>query len=216
MASAPTKVRRLGSLDDLAFEAFWAIYTEAIPAREQKSRPHIEALLAREDYQILLLERDGEVLGFSILFVPGRSPFFLLEYLAIHHAHRQGGFGGDLLQQTLQAGFSDSNRTCCLIEVESPREGDSEWESQARRQRFYRKHGCRAIEGLAYLLPLPGETPPPPMDLMVHFPLPQDAVARAEIGTWLGVVYADVYGCAADDSRISSMLKAVTDPARLI
>lgn len=216
MAEAPLKDRRLGSVNDPAFEAFWAIYIESISARERKNRPHIEAMLAREDYLFLLLEQGEIVLGFSILFVPPRAPFFLLEYLAIDRAHRRGGRGGELLERSFQAGFRDPRRTCCLLEVETPCADGPERDIQLRRQRFYREHGCKVVEGLAYLLPLPGDTPAPPMDLLAYFPAPRPSVSRVEIETWLRVIYAEVYGCPSADPRIQAMLKAVSDPARLI
>jgi hypothetical protein len=209
MAEAPLKDRRLGSVNDPAFEAFWAIYTESIPAREQKSRPDIEAMLAREDYLFLLLEQGEAVLGFSILFVPKQASFFLLEYLAIDRTHRQGGRGGELLKRSFHIGFQDPQRTCCLLEVETPCVDGPEWDAQVRRQKFYGRYECKVV-------PLPGDTPAPPMDLLAYFPVPRPSVTRAEIETWLRVIYADVYGCPSTDPRIQAMLEAVSNPTRLI
>lgn len=216
MTEAPVITRTLTPVDGPTFEALWSIYSEAIPARERKSRALIEGLLTRPDYRILVLEQNEQVLGFSILFMPAQATCFLLEYLAIHQAHRQGGHGEALLNLSFQAGFADPDRITCLIEVEAPLTGHSEWASQVKRQRFYRRHGCRIIDGLSYLLPLPGDTPAPPMNLLARFQKPRDRVSRAELAGWLRAIYSGAYGCLADDSRLAFMLGTIADSALLI
>ncbi len=216
MTSIATDCERLTPADGLAFSNLYSIYVEAIPERERKTRDQIEGLLLRPDYQTLVIKADRELVGFSILFLPLNSPFFLLEYMAIKLSRRSHGFGSELLKRTFKAGFSDPNRSCCLIEVDRPCVGHPDRESQERRQRFYRSHGCLAVEGLSYVLPLPGATPPPAMDLMVRFPSPPAPLGRSLVEDWLRTLYMGVYGCPSSDRRIHEMLKTVSDPIRLI
>ena len=100
-----------------------------------------------------------------------------------------------------------------LLEVDSDREPSPDQALRRRRQGFYRRLNCQRIDGLCYILPLPGEGAPPEMDLMVYFPDAVPTVARVRLKRWLEVIYHEVYGCAEDDPRISEMLRPVKNPA---
>jgi GNAT superfamily N-acetyltransferase len=216
MAQAAVSCRRLTSAGDPAFPAFLEIYTEALSERERKSTAAVEAMACRDDYLLLILESEGRVLGFSLIFLPSGQPFFLLEYMAIHHDHRGFGLGAVLFQKSLQTARALPGRASCLVEVDSPREPSPDQALRERRQRFYRRHGCLRLEGLDYLLPLPGEGAPPAMDLMVHAAEPLTAVPKAVVQGWLESLYREVYACAPGDRRIQDMLRVLGDPVHLI
>jgi hypothetical protein len=206
----------LDATDDRSFEELYRIYVESIPIREQKPKAEIAAMVRRPDYRILLAKRDGRVIGFSVLFLPLREPFGLLEYMAVQAADRDGGVGAALFHRSLQEIASLQGEAPVLLEVDSELSSSPEREILQRRQRFYRRLGCRRVEGLSYLLPLPTEAPPPEMDLLVYVPRSIRSLPKSWLERWLKIVYQEAYGCSPEDARIVRMLEPVADPARLV
>ncbi|HEU0073482.1 MAG TPA: GNAT family N-acetyltransferase [Dehalococcoidia bacterium] len=205
--------RPLVSSSDPAFDRFFEIYLESMPLRERKPKSQIAAMTARHDYRILLLEGDGAVIGFSMVFAPASESFCLLEYMAMHQAHRNLGLGKELFLRTFH---SISETVHGLLEVDSDREQSTDQEIRRRRQNFYRRLGCLRIDGLPYELPLPGEGPPPKMDLLLYRSDRSRTVMKHDLEHWLKVVYHQVYDCSPDDPRIVRMLEGVDDPVRLV
>jgi hypothetical protein len=187
-----------------SFEDLYRIYVESIAVLEQKPRDQIAALVERPDYRVLLARRSERIVGFSVLFLPDQERFALLEYMAIQEADRGGGIGAELFRRSL----SD---VPLLVEVDSDRSGDRA--INHRRILFYQRVGCRRIEGLSYILPLPG--PAPEMELMIHSPSTIDQIPKSTLEGWLKVIYRDVYGCSVGDSRIDQMMATVSDPVRI-
>jgi hypothetical protein len=167
-------------------------------------------MVLRPDYKILLAKRDGVVIGFSVLFLPLQESFCLLEYMAVQTMHRNSGVGSALFRRSIQG------ETPMLVEVDSELSNSPDQEIRRRRQQFYRRLGCRRIEGLSYLLPLPVEGPPPEMVLMVHVSTATSSIPKPTLEHWLKVVYKEVYGCSSDDFRIARMMEAAPDPIRLV
>ena len=201
--TSPATFEPLGASEGDAFEDLYRIYTESIVVEEQKARDQIAASVERPDYQVLLAKGGGRVIGFSILFLPAGEPFALLEYLAVRPEERSGGVGAELFRRSLP-------ERSVLVEVDSVRSSDRT--INQRRISFYRRLGCRRIEGLSYILPLPGS---PEMDLMIHMRPVSDHVSKFELERWLKVIYRDVYGCSPEDPRIGCMMATVSDPVKL-
>ncbi len=163
LMESPLTFELLTADNGTAFERLHRIYVEAIPERERKSKEKLQEMARHADYRFVLAMLGNEVVGFSILFAPVDESFNLLEYIAVDAAYRNAGIGARLLTHTigLTAG------TPMLVEVDSDREECSDRAVRTGRIGFYRRHGCRRIEGLEYILPLPGEGDPPVMDLLV-------------------------------------------------
>jgi N-acetylglutamate synthase-like GNAT family acetyltransferase len=198
------------------FEDFYRIYAESISVREQKSRAQIAAMVLRPDYKILLAKRSGRVIGFSMLFLPAKEPFCLLEYLAVETMQRNTGVGTSLFRHSLQVAALIHVEVSLLLEVDSESGSSPDQAIRRRRQQFYRRLGCRRIDGISYLLPLPAEGPPPKMDLMVYLSPAVSSIPKSTLEHWLKVVYQQVYGCSSDDIRITRMMAGVVDPIRLV
>ncbi|HEX5719154.1 MAG TPA: GNAT family N-acetyltransferase [Thermoanaerobaculia bacterium] len=215
MASKPVaeelRFEPLAAPDERSFEELYGIYAASIAIREQKTRAQITALVLRPDYKVLLAKRQGVVIGLSMVFLPVQESFCLLEYMAVQAMHRNSGVGASLFRHSIQVAASIQGETSMLLEVDSP-----DQEIHRRRQQFYRRLGCRRIEGLSYLLPLSGEGPPPEMDLMVHVSPAMSSIPKSALEHWLKVIYQDAYGCSSDDFRIALMLEAVPDPVGLV
>jgi GNAT superfamily N-acetyltransferase len=213
---APEPVEQLQSCDAPAFRELYQVYAASIVARERKPEAWICALVRAPEYRVWVMKRAGRVTAFSILFLPATERFALLEYMAVAAEQRNRGMGSELFQQSVQRAVApDGGSRPVVLEIDSDREASSDQEMRRRRQRFYRRLGCLRIAGLHYILPLPGEGPPPEMDLMVYSPAPLRQLAKTELEQWLTTIYRDVYHCPPHDPRIARMLRDVPDPVPL-
>jgi GNAT superfamily N-acetyltransferase len=208
----PCQFKPLTTPTDPRFDDLYALYCTAIPVREQKSRAQLSTMTSRSNYRFLLAQEGPIVVGFSISFMPADESFCLLEYMAIHEQHRNRGLGRQLFRETARS----VQKEFILLEVDSDREPSAGNETRKRRLNFYRHLGCRRIEGCPYILPLPGEGPPPEMDLLVHAADTTTTISRIKLRGWLKVIYQDVYHCAENDPRILKMLEGVHDPVELV
>jgi GNAT superfamily N-acetyltransferase len=206
----------LSTANDPRFKAAYAIYRTSIAVREQKSEIELAFMVAKPGYRFILAEQGDTVIGLAILFTAESDGFALLEYMAVDEKHRGTGVGSELFEETVRILHRQQAAMPMLLEVDSDREAAPDQLLRKRRQNFYRRLGCRRIAGCVYILPLPGETPPPEMDLFVHLTEPALPIARAALQRWLQVIYTDVYGCPADDPRIGMMLRGVADPIELL
>jgi len=192
-------------------DALMAIYEQAIPASERKSRAVIAGLAAREDYRLLVCEDDGKLVGFAILYTSAREPMALLEYLAVDMTVRGRGLGAVLFAASADA----SGDRLMLMEVDSERGAPNPAEC-LRRKAFYRRLGCLQVEGLAYRMPPIGDGVPPDMDMLVKGPAGITSVDRARMRDWLEDIYANVYGQPMPDSRVDAMVAGLPETLALI
>jgi ribosomal protein S18 acetylase RimI-like enzyme len=209
-------VSPLSAGTDASFKDFLRIYKESMPVREQKSTAQISAMLVRLDYQILLLKRNEVTVGFSLFFAPPQESFCLLEYFAVDAAYRNAGLGHLLFLRSVDRVFAKTGQIPVLLEVDSDREPSEDQPVRRRRQQFYRRLNCRRIDDLSYILPLPGEGPPPQMDLMIYFQNKAPVISKTQLQHWLRLIYRDVYDCLDEDPRIVKMLEPVSDPIRIV
>ena len=189
--------------DDPRFGDFLRIYEEALPERERKTSDEIKAQITRDDYELVLAERDGVVVGFIALYVSLSQPVALLEYMATDKTCRNMGLGALMFRESLRR----AEGWPVLVEVDSPREMAGDTELRQRRRNFYLREGCSVVEGLDYILPLEGRDAPPVMDLLVHWNGPHEAVLSDKLlRGWLQDIYVGVYDQSADDARVETML----------
>lgn len=206
---------------DPRFEPFYSIYAASIPVREQKPRAQLAALVASPRYKVWLAEArprndaPAQVLGLAVVYTPPAADFCLLEYLAVDRAHRARAIGGRLFVHSAEQALAGRPGVPLIVEVDAEGPADPEQELRRRRQRFYQRLGCRRVLDCSYVLPLPGQGAPPPMDLWVHLAEPAPMLRREKLAGWLRGIYQHVYQCAADDPRIAEMLRPVPDPIRL-
>ncbi|HEV2991863.1 MAG TPA: GNAT family N-acetyltransferase [Candidatus Angelobacter sp.] len=198
------------------FEEFYSIYADSISARERKSKAWISEMAGRTDYKILLLKRDGHVIGFCVLFLPSSETFGLLEYMAVADAYRNGGLGSELFRRSVQAAAEayPKQPVPLLLEVDSDREKCADQTLRRRRQQFYRRLGCLTVSGLRYNMPLSGEGPPPEMDLLIYPSSGRRQIPKAELERWLKTIYQSVYHCSPQDPRIQQMMRSMADPVQ--
>lgn len=213
--SGPDQLEQLKSCTEPAFREFYQIYAASIAAREQKSEAWICEMVRKPDNKVLVTKRSGHVKGFSILFLPRSQSFGLLEYMAVVREERNRGLGAEIFRRSMEHALTPEGRAVpILLEVDSDREHCFDQRLRMRRQQFYRRLGCLRIAGLHYILPLPGEGPPPEMDLMVYPTGNLTEIPKSHLEKWLKTIYQDVYRCSPEDPRITKMLQTVSDPVR--
>jgi len=214
--SDPGQLEQLKSCTEPAFREFYRIYAESIAPREQKSEAWICEMVRKPENKILLMKRNGHVKGFSILFLPRSESFGLLEYMAVAREERNRGLGAELFRRSMEHAHTPDGRPLpMLLEVDSDREQSIDQKLRTRRQQFYRRLGCLRIAGLQYILPLPGEGPPPEMDLMIYPAGNVSQLSKSDLERWLKTIYKDVYCCTPDDPRIAKMLQTVSQTVPL-
>jgi ribosomal protein S18 acetylase RimI-like enzyme len=207
-------IQRLTSAEGAAFAELMRIYSEAHPASERKSADALARMIERPEYLLLALMEESAVAGFSIAICFSDSEAALLEYMAIDAADRGRGLGQRLFRATAEQ--PELCERFLLIEVDSDRTSSRDGEDHARRKAFYRRLGCRQIEGLTYLMPRVAAVEPPLMDMLVYRRELPDALDKGQVRVWLDACYAQVYQQPLPNERIAAMLAGLPNPVRLI
>jgi GNAT superfamily N-acetyltransferase len=193
--------------EDPRFVALLSLYEAAIPARERKDDATVRAMASSPVHRVGAAMDGDRLAGFFLLHVG--EGIALLEYLAVDRSLRGRGLGGRLVEAARAA----AGDRPLLVEVESDRADVPDRALRARRIAFYRRLGCRRLTGLDYILPLPGEGPPPMLDLLVAG-VEGASLPSSQVSSWLEEIYFAVYGCPRTDPRIGTMLAGF--PATII
>ncbi len=110
------------------------------PEDEKKPLAVIERLVATGLYQILYVEKEGDICGAAFLTTYPGGRIYLLDYLAVREDVRSKGYGGELLRACLNA----TEGLPVLIETESLESAPDEEELAVRKRRnqFYQRNGA--------------------------------------------------------------------------
>ncbi len=195
--------------DAEGFAEAYAIYHDAIELSEQRSEANLRKLLLRPDYRFFVARREGKMVGMAVSYVPTEDYFWLFEYAAVIPEARGANIGAQLfLASRAIAGPGRFG----LVEVDAYR-GEFE---QARRLRFYKRLGCRRIDGLEYQLPLEDNGKPPEMWLLALAAEGFGALDVNIVERWLRTIYEDVYAQRLDDPRLAEMIDPLPDDVQLV
>jgi predicted N-acetyltransferase YhbS len=208
------RFERVLSASQPEFDALLRIYTEALPPSECKSADALRAMIERPEYLFLVAMDEGAVVGFSIAVALLDSGAALLEYMAVDAARRGQGLGQQLFTAT--ASHPHFRGRLLLIELDAEATHGSDPAIVTRRKAFYRRLGCRQIEGLIYLMPQVSSAQPPLMDILVHGDALPESIEKPRLRAWLTACYRQVYGAAGDDPRIPAMLNVLPETIRMI
>jgi hypothetical protein len=204
-------VVRLQSADVADFGHLFAIYCEAIPASERKSEVALRSMVENPLYVFLTAKVEHSVVGFSIVKEFTGTTACLLEYMAVAHNERGRGIGGALFRNA-----SAHSTGYMLLEVDSERGETADRGIQTRRKDFYRKLGCRQLQGLRFAMPSVIGEAPPPMDLLLFKRDMPAAIGKSQLAKWLECIYTEIYGQRSDDTRIGAMLAELPDTIQLV
>lgn len=199
-------VAPLSAGDDAGMGDLIRIYQAAIERSEQKPAAALQAMGQNPDYRLFVARDGGEVIGFSIAFVPAGSNIWLLEYMAVADGKRSGGLGATLFGETCRLVDQAAPGRTCVLEVDKPPANAPADDVRRRRLRFYRRNGCHILQSLDYILPLDHAGTPPPMLLMVRGKAAGDEISKETVVGWLRAIYSGVYGVPATDPRLVMMV----------
>lgn len=202
---------RVTSAEEPAFADLVRIYSEAHPASEIKSVDALAAMIERPEYLFLAAVEADAAIGFAIAVALAGTDATLLEYMAVDAAHRGRGVG-----QRLFRAIAEMPGRFLVVEVDSDRFPSQDAQDRVRRKQFYRRLGCRQIEGLTYRMPRVSTAEPPLMDMLVQRGELPDSIDKAQLRVWLEACYAQVYQQALPDERIEAMLADLPDDIRLV
>jgi GNAT superfamily N-acetyltransferase len=187
------------------------IYCEAHPAGEIKSVEALAAMIARPEYLFLTGVEADAVIGFAIAIALAGTDATLLEYMAVNVAHRGRGVGQKIFRAVAQM-----PGRFLVVEVDSDRFPSPDAQDRVRRKQFYRRLGCKEIEGLIWRMPRVSTAEPPLMDMLVQRGELPDLIEKPHLRAWIEACYAQVYQQALPDDRIEAMLADLPDEIRLI
>jgi GNAT superfamily N-acetyltransferase len=165
-------------------------------------------------YSFLLATESNLVVGYAIVRALDDSDAALLEYLAVAPDRRSQGMGQQLFTEAVSL-IAVSSRFL-LVEVDSDKLCVADQAERTRRKMFYRRLGCKEVEGLGYIMPPVSSVPPREMDILVYRRELPPCVERARIRRWLERCYVEVYGFPSNDPRIEAMVRGLPTDVRLI
>lgn len=198
--------QRFPANDTAMFETIYRLYASAFPPSEQKSKALLWELVNRENYRLFTLTLGHRIVGFAVFFTPAEPFFHLLEYMAVDAQWRSRGLGLSLMARSIQTLFDEFGPKPLIIEIDSPQEECPDRSDRIRRERFYRRCGCKTIRGFDYVLGLKTEHLPPRMNIMVRDPM-HSLITQTHLRRCIETIYTDVYGRLKEDPDIIGMFK---------
>jgi GNAT superfamily N-acetyltransferase len=201
-----------------------SLYEIAFPDDERMPVQEIRQLLSIGKMQMhKTLNKNNELLGFSLLFLPG-SDFVLLSYIATDPTKRSGGVGSkhlkrliDMLKQQFPSHLG------LFLEIESTKEAGLDAATMQLRQRrlaFYQRLGAKRL-CKNYIMPtlMPGGKERPGELLWIEFGSPVDDNGVEHV---IRDIYSLAYNLPLTDPSVQQVLSqfvikvpkpAVTSPA---
>jgi predicted N-acetyltransferase YhbS len=204
-------VHRVRSAGEPAFDGLIRVYKAAHPESERKSIDALRQMIERPEYLFLAVADADVVVGYAIAIALAHCDAALLEYMAVDAERRGNGIGQLLFRAVI--GWPELRERFLLVEVDSDAVPSPH---TADRKRFYRRLGCRQIEGLTYIMPQVASAQPPPMDMLIYRDKLPGSIENARLAPWLEACYGQVYGVPAPDPRIRIMLSGLPETIRLI
>lgn len=145
------------------------ILEESIAVQEQLPSEEFARLLATDEYRVYAFQANGEAGGVAVIYLSVRTPFVLLDYMAIRYDRRGRGLGATLFAAVVDIARAERPEALWLVfEVDDDREGSRERRSLNRRRiAFYRRCGAHLLENVPYRFPA-SSTGPVAMRLMAY------------------------------------------------
>lgn len=112
------------------FETVYPILEEAFPVEELREMERQKALLDKPQYRLYGIKNESGILQ-GVIAMWDFNEFLYCEHLAIRPEFRNGGFGGNKLDEIID--WADKP---IVLEVEVPEDALTE-----RRVKFYERHG---------------------------------------------------------------------------
>lgn len=139
-----------GSINEL--KDVYARFQNDFPADERKDYAHLEKLMTKRKYRLLLARHKvfNEIIGYAFVYQIDNQKVLWLDYMAIDVKFQNAGYGTLLFNKIAES--KEEGIVGMFLEVEIPNEEDGEYQDQIRRIRFYERLGAKRLE-FRYELP---------------------------------------------------------------
>lgn len=193
-----------GSISDL--KALYSNFEKAFPKDERKSNEHLEMLMSKNHYRLLLAKHTlfDEIIGYAFIYTIEDPKMLWLDYMAIEEKYQNAGYGTLLFNKIIES--EGTGKSGMFIEVEIP---DGKGSNQERRMKFYERLGAKRLSN-KYMLP----TNEGGVDMFLYYKsmtndtlLPTDIIKRT-IGSAYNYIHTDVYN---RDEIMKTFISTITD-----
>lgn len=140
-----------GSIDDL--KDVYARFEKDFAADERKDYTHLEMLMLKKKYKLLLAKHKvyKEIIGYAFIYEIDDQKVLWLDYMAIDIKFQNAGYGTLLFNKIVE--LKQEGILGMFLEVEIPSDEDEACkDEQFRRIKFYERLGAKKL-ALDYLLP---------------------------------------------------------------
>lgn len=130
-----------GNLTD--FDRIYQRFTKDFAPDELKSYAHLQLLLKKKRYK-LLLAKDielNEIVGYAFIYEIDRLGSIWLDYIAIFQEYRNSGYGSRFFKEISQSRRKNNLGIFLEVEIPEEREGNIR-EKQIKRIKFYERLGA--------------------------------------------------------------------------
>jgi ribosomal protein S18 acetylase RimI-like enzyme len=192
-----SRVERYGSR---RFRDAMRIYVVEFPRESRLSIHRIRALLKERDYQLIVAEEEGRVLGFALIWLCRRPALVHLDYIAIARQWKGKGIGTALYGWLIKH-----------LQELSPRASLLTLEVDAELIAFYQRSQTRLLREVSYLFP--GPLGPVPMQLMVYDAQDRGTLDRKTVRGMIRALYCGLHRRQPTDSSLRFCLSRL--PAQI-
>lgn len=136
-----------GTINDLT--NLYSNFERDFPQNERKSIEHLEMLMLKNQYKLLLAKHKlfDEIVGYALVYTMENPKVLWLDYMAIEDKYQNAGYGTLLFNKIIEC--EGDGRSGMFLEVEIPINNDKD---QHRRVQFYERLGAKCLS-IDYKLP---------------------------------------------------------------
>ena len=190
------------------FQEAMAIYNEAFPSSERQSMVTVIERVKSGQSQLFVGIVKEQVDAMALLWGFKKSPFVLLDYLAIKNNYRGLEFGTQFFQFLVQ--MTIKNKQFLLLEAEHFQFGSNK-EQRKKRIQFYIRNGAYLLSNVTYILPSLDGTASTEMVLMIAPKPPREIVEKESIKNLIQRLYLEIYEKEPNDSVLISLLDKIPE-----
>ncbi|MGE0680790.1 MAG: GNAT family N-acetyltransferase [Candidatus Binatia bacterium] len=191
---------RIEQYSSQRFHQVMRIYLAEFPRDSRLSIDRIRTLLKEGNYQLIVVEKNGQVLGFALIWICRLPAFVHLDYLAVAREWRGKGVG-TALYRWLIAQLPDFSPRARLLTLEVENDLIS----------FYQRSQTRLLHNLLYQFP--GPLGPVPMHLMVYDTQERTELDQRTVRGVMRALYGGLHRRKSTDPLLRSCLAQV--PAKV-
>ena len=140
----------MGDISDL--KSIYSRYHRDFAAAELKSYEHLEMLMVKHKYKLILARHKifNEIMGYAFLYENDELKTLWLDYMAIANRYQNAGYGTLLFNKIAQ--LKEEKILGIFLETEIPDGSDATAKDRLRRIKFYERLGAKKLN-INYKLP---------------------------------------------------------------